>query len=145
MEKWKSVVGYEGEYEVSDLGNVRSLDRVNAVKGRWGKVEQKHYKGKRLANGKAKNGYNMVSLNSKSKYTHHLVLEAFIGPRPEGMEACHNNGKRDDNRLENLRWDTPSNNQMDRREHGTSNTGERHGRCTISEIHPHLSLKVSDA
>jgi hypothetical protein len=53
------------------------------------------------------------------------VLEAFVGPCPEGMQACHNNGNRLDNRLENLRWDTPSANQKDRIHHGTALRGER--------------------
>lgn len=47
------------------------------------------------------------------RYVHHLVLEAFVGPCPDGMEACHNNGNGLDNRLENLRWDTHDNNMYD--------------------------------
>jgi hypothetical protein len=54
---------------------------------------------------------------------HRLVLEAFVGPCPEGMEACHNNGDPADNRLENLRWDTRSANAKDK---------VRHGRCPLS-------------
>ena len=45
---------------------------------------------------------------------HRVVLEAFVGPCPEGHEACHNNGNPSDNRLENLRWDTKSANALDR-------------------------------
>jgi hypothetical protein len=50
---------------------------------------------------------------------HQLVLEAFVGPRPRGMESCHNNGNQTDNRLVNLRWDTKSENNLDRVRHGT--------------------------
>ena len=53
-----------------------------------------------------------------TKYIHRLVLEAFVGPCPEGMETCHNNGVRTDNRLENLRWDTSSANNDDIVKHG---------------------------
>lgn len=51
---------------------------------------------------------------------HRLVLEAFVGPCPEGMEGCHNNGNGLDNRLENLRWDTHQANMDDRRTHATT-------------------------
>lgn len=54
-----------------------------------------------------------------SKRVHRLVLETFVGSCPEGMETCHNNGVRTDNRLCNLRWDTRSNNSRDSVKHGT--------------------------
>lgn len=62
-----------------------------------------------------------LSVNGKSRalYVHRLVLEAFVGPCPEGMEGCHNNGNPADNRLENLRWDTRSENVYDAVRHGT--------------------------
>jgi hypothetical protein len=73
-------------------------------------------------------GYPMVTLFSDGKRiqrtVHSLVLECFVGPRPDGMEACHNDGTKDNNRLENLRWDTRSANQMDRHKHGTAACGE---------------------
>jgi hypothetical protein len=53
-----------------------------------------------------------------------LVLLAFIGPCPDGMEACHNNGDCTDDRLDNLRWDTPVNNKADMVRHGTRLRGE---------------------
>jgi len=56
----------------------------------------------------------------KNMTVHKLVLEAFIGPCPNHYEACHNNGKANDNRLSNLRWDTCSNNNFDKRKHGTN-------------------------
>lgn len=55
----------------------------------------------------------------------HLVLWAFVGPRPDGQEACHWNGVRHDNRLANLRWDTIAANRADSRRHGTLPVGER--------------------
>lgn len=51
-------------------------------------------------------------------YVHTAVLLAFVGERPEGLEACHNNGIPSDNRLENLRWDTRSSNRRDTILHG---------------------------
>jgi hypothetical protein len=68
---------------------------------------------------------------------HRLVLEAFVGPCPEGMEACHNNGDPADNRLENLRWDTHSRNTVDCLQHGTHNwvnmRGETHHAAKITD------------
>ena len=54
----------------------------------------------------------------KSFFVHCLVLRTFIGPCPEGMEGCHNNGNPSDNRLSNLRWDSHKNNQQDMVTHG---------------------------
>ena len=69
--------------------------------------------------------YFQVRLYKNKKYynrrVHRLVLETFVGPCPDGMETCHNNGIHTDNRLENLRWDTHSNNQKDSVKHGTHN------------------------
>jgi len=68
-------------------------------------------------------GYYTVRLYSNQKSNarliHRLVLETFVGPCPAGMEACHNNGVRTDNGLENLRWDTKSSNNKDAVQHGT--------------------------
>lgn len=58
--------------------------------------------------------------------THRLILEAFVGPCPDGMEACHNNGIKADNRIDNLRWDTHEGNSRDKIRHGTQQRGEKH-------------------
>ena len=79
--------------------------------------------------GKQANGYLFVALYHRGKFKqyriHRLVLETFVGPCPKGMVACHNNGNCQDNRLSNLRWDTISNNHLDKRKHGTDNRGEK--------------------
>lgn len=118
-ERWIPVVGWEGYYEVSDRGQVRSVDRE--IVRSDGQVRR--FKGKVLSPGTNRHGYPMVALSrpgkSKTMKVHRLVLHAFVGECPKGMEACHNNGVRADASLTNLRWDTPSNNQLDRRKHGT--------------------------
>jgi len=93
-EGWLPVVGYEGEYEVSDFGRVRSLKTGTMMKPL-----------------PSKGGYVQVCLRTlgvaKWHLIHKLVLEAFVGPRPDGMEACHSpDSKGDNNSLGNLRWDT---------------------------------------
>lgn len=118
-ELWLPVWGYEGLYEVSSLGRVRSIDR---------EVEHPtvgivHRKGKVLAqNPLNKDGYLGVGLSrggtKKKRAVHLLVLESFVGPRPKGKQACHNDGNNTNNRAENLRWDTPKENVADIKRHG---------------------------
>ena len=121
METWLAVIGYEGLYEVSNDGRIRNA--------RTGKLKVYTYdKQKRRP---------FVGLwrNNKIRiiYPHKAVLEAFVGPRPKGMEACHNNGDPFDNKVTNLRWDTPRNNQLDRIKHGTSNRGEQCAAAKLTE------------
>ncbi len=114
METWKDIPDYKDIYQASDWGRIRSLDRLDSI-GR-------KRKGKILIPTKGPAGYIQLHLcNGKRKLhkVHKLVLESFIGPVPDEMNACHNNNKRDDNRLENLRWDTKSNNELDKKKHGT--------------------------
>lgn len=115
-ERWLPVVGWEGLYEVSNFGRVRSIDRV--VKGRHGPTR---YKGRVLRPGRNKTApYFMVQLaetgrkRKKHCYVHDLVLAAFVGPKPAGMEVCHGRNGQQDNSLDNLRYDTRSANAQDR-------------------------------
>lgn len=68
-----------------------------------------------------------------SKYAYHLVLLAFVGQRPKGREACHKNGICDDDRADNLRWGTHTENMGDLLEHGTRQIGESHHNCKIKK------------
>jgi hypothetical protein len=79
-------------------------------------------------------GYQQIKLGrSRQTKVHILVLEAFVGPRPDGMVCRHLDGNPQNNRLSNLRWGTPEENYADRRLHGTHNTGSRNGRAKIDE------------
>lgn len=77
-------------------------------------------------------GRKHVAIRGRSRLVHHLVLEAFVGPRPNGMEACHTDDDFSNNALSNLRWDTPSSNVADRIRNGKQPRGERHGRSKIT-------------
>ena len=74
-------------------------------------------------------------INGKQRLfqVHRLVLSLFVGPCPEGMECCHNDGDRTNNRVENLRWDTHRNNIADKRRHGTHQAGSKHGMAKLTE------------
>ncbi|MFL0172399.1 NUMOD4 motif-containing HNH endonuclease [Mycobacterium sp. SMC-13] len=116
-EEWRPVVGYEGRYEVSDQGRVRSLDRVTVRSD--GRATR--YKGTMLKPSTARTpDYPVVALGGgASARVHNLVLEAFVGPRPPGMAACHGDGNHHNNTLGNLRWDTYSSNNRDLVRHNT--------------------------
>jgi hypothetical protein len=120
QEVWKPVPGYEGLYEVSDQGRVRSLDRDVTQTSRRGALYTLRKKGKLLRPGRMPSGHLSVALGrGNSQCVHRLVLLAFVGPAPDKHECCHNNGNPADNRLENLRWGTRSENIKDAIRHGT--------------------------
>lgn len=112
-EEWKPVVGFEGRYEVSDQGRIR-----NAKTGRIRKL-MRHPRGYLFL--------NLQHPTTPRNYAkvHHIVLEAFVGPRPEGMECCHANDIPDDNRLENLRWGTKSSNMQDQVRNGRNHRANK--------------------
>lgn len=79
-------------------------------------------------------GLQLVSIDGQKKeYLHRLIAEAFHGPCPDGMICCHINGKAHDNRAENLRWDTPRANNLDRNIHGTAPVGERNPMARLTQ------------
>ena len=138
MEEWKDVPGYEGLYQVSDQGRVRSFPRVVVEwDPRWGSQRERRIKGRTLTPFQSGKGYLQVALHRDGRgdrfYVHQLVLIAFIGPCPDGKECCHGNGNPADNRLENLRWGTKTENLMDAVRHGTFGLGEDHHKAKLTE------------
>lgn len=122
FETWKAIPKDE-RYEVSNSGRVR-------MKGKF--VDRKLVP--------LKNGYltfmTMISGKSVCHYAHRSVFEAFVGPVPPGMHVCHNNGDRTDNRVSNLRLDTPLGNIRDKQLHGTQPYGEANqaSKLTIEQV-----------
>jgi len=114
-ENWLPIPSYEGHYEVSDHGRVRSVERevCSFHRGRWRTCV---YKG-RVIKQQLRNGYSFVGLSKdgvvQKQYVHRLVLLTFRGEPTKGQEGCHNNNIRTDNRLSNLRWDTHQSNVAD--------------------------------
>ena len=131
-EKWKSVVGYEGLYEVSDLGRVKSLKRMAKNGYGWRPVRERML---RLVDDGG--GYRTVHLGDghekKVILVHRIVLSAFLGVAPPGLESRHLDGNPSNNQLENLTWGTKSENELDKARHGTSNRGERNYCTKLTE------------
>jgi glucan-binding YG repeat protein len=136
MEQWKDIPGYEGYYQISSKGKVRSLDRVlsedsmgrsNRVKGRPMKI--------RLD----KKGYCTVGVSKdsvkKHLKVHRLVAQAFISNPHNKPQVNHINGDKTDNRVENLEWCTQRENNIHALKEGlrVSEKGEKHGQAKLKE------------
>jgi hypothetical protein len=120
-EEWRDVVGYEGFYQVSDAGRVRSIRRVcRDGQSRGGKL---------LKQSTDENGRPRVDVKVDGTHRNfkvcRLVALAFLGTPATDQEVCHGNGNAADNRLDNLRWDTHQANVDDTARHGTRLQGER--------------------
>lgn len=122
-EEWRPVVGFEGLYEVSDLGRVRSLDRwVVYVDGRRAWLPGVLKKGSSGAH-----RYRTVYLPGRqARYVQDLVLAAFVGPKPEGMYSLHRDDDPLNNRLGNLYYGTQKSNAADKYVNGGQSFAEDH-------------------
>lgn len=122
MEEWRPVLGHEGAYEVSDQGRVRSLDRADArghsIRGTMLRPTPH-----------PKTGHLHVSIcaggQRSTMWVHRLVLDAFEGPCPPGLEARHLDGVPSHNQRTNLQWGTRRENHLDRVRHGTHNEASK--------------------
>ena len=135
-EEWRIIPGFGGFYEVSNLGRVRSWRKCGHGENRKLGIP------KILKANVGSCGYPQVMLTAASGAkiwfrVYRLVLLTFVGERPQGKEAAHNNGIKTDNRLENLRYATRSENHLDKIRHGTMLCGEHHpnARLTNTQVH----------
>jgi hypothetical protein len=139
-EQWRPIPDWEGLYDVSDQGRVKSLARAIHQTSRWGRPMTRRWPETilqpcRIGDG----GYLAVSLwIARTQVTariNRLVLMAFVGPPPgPEYQAAHGNGDHHDNRLANLRWATPMANSADQMLHGTRPVGERNPAARISAM-----------
>lgn len=142
LEQWRPVVGYEGRYEVSDQGRVRSL-QVTLKCAHLTRT----FPGKVLKAWDNGTGALIVSMIGKTHTVHKLVAAAFIGPRPEGTEVAHNDGNATNNAVSNLRYATKHENEADKVRHGTATRGERcpWAKLTAEQVAEIRSLSESGA
>lgn len=136
MERWLPVPGKEGFYEVSDRGRVRSLTRTSRYRQR-SRIVERIFHGKVLRPDIDKDGYWIYRLSAgpgkRTVKGHRLVMMAFVGPCPSGMEVSHLDGDPGNNQLSNLRYMTTKENHSYKWRHGTMARGSRHGRAVLSE------------
>jgi hypothetical protein len=123
-EVWKKISHIPG-YEVSNFGQVRSLDTPNGKRGRI------------LKPNLDKVGYPCVyptvGLKNFTCRIHHLVAQEFIGPRKKGVWVLHSDGNQKNNNAKNLRYGTPKENCADRKAHGNEAIGQKSGKAKLSD------------
>nr|WP_296764195.1 NUMOD4 domain-containing protein [Rhodococcus sp. (in: high G+C Gram-positive bacteria)] len=143
-EKWAPIAGYEGIYEVSTLGSVRSLDRITVLKN--GVRRRTH--GTVIGQHRLPNGYLHVTLwknnEQENAYPHQLVALAFLGPKPAGCEVLHGPLGSMVNCVDNLRWGTRSENILDNVARGTHNES-RKTHCPRGHLLADPNLRASVA
>lgn len=128
-EEWRTITEHP-LYDVSNMGRVRSWNwqGKRAPRPRVLIPQRTNVYGHRqivFGCGSAK--------DIKREYVHKLVLQEFVGKRPDGLECCHNNGDPTDNRLSNIRWDTHRNNALDSKRHGSFPLGENNGKSKLKD------------
>ncbi len=126
-ERWLPVVGFERLYAVSNHGRIKTIGSGSCRKvGHIHKVCI------------ASTGYPVVSLRTldhchHQRYVHRLVMAAFVGPCSEGWQVNHKDGKKPNNRLGNLEYATPQQNNAHQNTHGLRPRGTRNGNAKLTE------------
>lgn len=125
-EIWRDITGWEGFYQISNMGRFKSLKRSFVIRDRILKVCVDKY------------GYLFASLFKNGKRLacpkiHRLVLEMFVSSRPPGMECRHKDGNKLNNRLDNIEWTTHEVNELDKYKHGTIMYGSKNGYAKLTE------------
>jgi NUMOD4 motif/HNH endonuclease len=130
-EIWKPIPGLEGRYEASSYGRINSIARqVQYPNGSYrqvgGRILKQHVC--------RSTGYPSVCINAKTQNVHRLVCAAFHGTAPTAKhQVAHNDGARDNNRADNLRWADAKENAADKYKHGREQIGERAPSGKLSE------------
>ena len=115
-EIWRDIPGYEGRYQASTGGRIRSLDRQLIGKNHYtNKPFVRTMRGRVLRPGPSRTGHLSVVLGhgAPGSQVHQLVALTFIGSCPEGKEVLHNDGNPQNNNIDNLRYGTRTENILD--------------------------------
>jgi hypothetical protein len=132
--EYRNIPGFPG-YRVGNDGSVWSQWKRVGTPGKRGTMFILGNAWRQLKPTAQRSGHLRVALypGAIRRLVHHLVLEAFIGPRPEGMECCHFPDRNPaNNQIDNLRWDTPTANGNDAARHGTRARGETQGAAKLT-------------
>lgn len=139
-EEWRDIPDTDGIYQVSNLGRVRSKDRlVNAARG-----SKRMCRGRILRARRSKNGYMQVNIPTGNRYVHRLVAEAFIDNLDDLPVVNHINGNKDDNRVDNLRWCTHEQSIQHAIENGLFNPKESSRRMWEGEAGARLTIRMRE-
>lgn len=145
-EIWKDIPGYEGYYQVSNMGRVKSLDRTMIIEHPIGGQRTVLRKGKILKNKVNNHGKNMVSLSKNNKIKEsnvsRLVLLAFTGMPNKDQECCHRNDIQTDDTLSNLYWGTRKENIIDKERNNKQPRGSNVGTSKLKEGEVYLIKKL---
>lgn len=138
IEQWRDIPGWDGAYQASTLGRIRSVTKTISTLSRWGTPHVYQREGRVLKLSVDKDGYLTCHLRhagrSKKGGVHRFVCEAFHGEAPSPQhEAAHGDGVRTNNVPDNIRWATTKENFDDRYRHGTAPVGSAHGKAMINE------------
>lgn len=136
-EIWKDIPGYEGYYQASNLGRIKSIDRITTAVSSWNDVViNRHYKGIIKKITLKSIGYQQVTLAKEGKHkrelVHRIVALAFIDNPLNKPEINHIDGNKSNNAVDNLEWATSSENQI----HANDVLG-----CQVGEKHPLSKFK----
>ena len=151
QELWRDIPEYNNLYQASNLGQIRSVDRIVKVTGQ----NPRRLKSRTLSQAIFGAGYYLVNLSKnnipKTRLVHRLIMSAFHGPCPDGYEVNHKDGDKSNNRLDNLEYMTPTENaqhgyQIGLTPKGSQRSDAKLNEQAVSEIKRDLAngIKVSD-
>jgi hypothetical protein len=135
-EKWRSIGGYEGYYEVSNMGRIKSLTRTVVFTWR-GAPSSALIRERILKLVPDSDGHLTVFLAREgvkdTRRVHSLVAAAFLGPRPSDKGACHKDDEKSNNCVENLYYGTQQENMSDSVRNGKAPRGITHGKAVLDD------------